>query len=129
MLGSQRDAGLRCGSHNAPDLDGILATGKHITTINWRAMTPILRRGSSMARIAVITDSSADLPAAMAEKAGIVVIPVTRDITIAAGSLAEHDEIAAGAGVRAGSPALPEYVAPAEMVDAFTATFSELSAK
>jgi DegV family protein with EDD domain len=78
-----------------------------------------------MTRVAILTDSTADLAAAIVADAGIAVVPTT----IRLGSDAIRGHVLAHAGMEAGSSGFASTVAPPETaIDAFVGAFSTLAA-
>src|SRR5919106_3838617 len=99
---------------DAPDLDGARATGNLTIDAIWRAMTPLrmckCAGSSDMARVAIITDSSADLPPEVALRAGITVVPLTGSVVSA---------LPANASARAGGRWAGQRVVRPELRGAF----------
>jgi DegV family protein with EDD domain len=74
-----------------------------------------------MARVAIITDSSADIPADLAAREAITVVPISNGAL--ADALPARARVPAGAAGEIAPPAAPEFVARPEVVEAFAAAF------
>jgi DegV family protein with EDD domain len=74
-----------------------------------------------MARVAIITDSSADLPPNLAKREEITVVPVSAGIVVGEASARERLRIGAG---HIETPVLPEIMARPEIVDGLATAFA-----